>query len=95
VLISDLYEGSLSAEMIKLLGQFRMAGGQVIVSLALSVDGRPSYEVGSASAITALGFPVFVCTPDMSPKLMAAAINREDIGSGAAARDIVTARRTD
>lgn len=92
VLISDLYEGSLSAEMNKLLGQFKTSGVQVIVLLALADDGRPSYEVGNASIITGLGIPVFACTPDLFPELMAAAINREDISSWAAARDIVTAR---
>ena len=32
------------------------------------------------------------CTPDLFPDLMAAAINRQDIGQWAAAREIVTAR---
>lgn len=92
ILISDLYEGALSAEMNRRLGEFKKRGVQVIVLLALSDDGRPSYEVGNASILAGLGIPVFACTPDLFPELMAAAINRDDIGSWAAARDIVTAR---
>lgn len=92
ILISDLYEGSLSAEMNRRLGRFKEQGVQVIVLLALSDDGRPSYEVGNATTLAGLGIPVFACTPDLFPELMAAAINRDDIGSWAAARDIVTAR---
>jgi hypothetical protein len=39
-----------------------------------------------------MGAPAFACTPDLFPDLMAAAINRQDIGQWAAAREIVTAR---
>jgi hypothetical protein len=39
-----------------------------------------------------MGAPAFACTPDLFPELMAAAINRHDIGQWAAAREIVTAR---
>jgi hypothetical protein len=35
--------------------------------------------------------PAFACTPDLFPDLMAAAIERRDIGQWAAANDIVTA----
>lgn len=92
VLISDLYEGHLSAEMVKRLGQFKMSGVTVIVLLALSDDGRPSYEVHNGAAIAAFGIPVFACTPDQFPDLIAAAIERQDITQWAAARGIVTAR---
>ena len=39
-----------------------------------------------------LGIPVFACTPDLFPDLMAAAISRRDLGQWAAAHDIATAR---
>ncbi|GAB4208938.1 MAG: VWA domain-containing protein [Roseiflexaceae bacterium] len=92
VLISDLYEGSGSAEMLKRLGGFVAAGVQVIALLALSDDGRPSYDHQNAEALAAMGVPVFACTPDLFPDLMAAAINRQDLNQWAAAREIVTAR---
>jgi hypothetical protein len=92
VLLTDLYEGALSGEMIKRLGAFVAAGMQVIVLLALNDDGAPSYEHGNAQKIAALGVPVFACTPDLFPDLMAAAITRQDLAQWAAARDLVTAR---
>jgi hypothetical protein len=91
VLISDLYEGALSEEMIKRLSHFHRQGVQVIVLLALSDDGKPSYEHGNAQAISSFA-PVFACTPDLFPELMAAAISRQDINQWAAAQDIVTIR---
>lgn len=92
VLISDLYEGGGSAEMVAQLGRFVGAGVTVVALLALSDDGTPSYDAQNASALTALGVPVFACTPDLFPDLIAAAIARQEIGQWAAARGIATAR---
>ena len=92
VLITDLYEGGGSADMIKRLGAFAASGVQVIVLLALSDDGAPSYEHGNAQTLAGMGIPVFACTPDQFPPLMAAAINRQDIAQWAAKEEIVTAR---
>jgi hypothetical protein len=39
-----------------------------------------------------MSIPVFACTPDLFPELMAAAISRGDLGQWAASRDIATAR---
>jgi hypothetical protein len=92
VLISDLYEGGGSAEMIRLLGDFAAAGVQVIGLLALNDDGAPSYDHDNARALASLGIPVFACTPDLFPDLMAAAISRQDLARWAASQDIVTTR---
>jgi hypothetical protein len=64
---------------------------QKIVLLALNDDGAPSYDHDSASTFASLGIPVFACTPDLFPELMAAAINRHDIAQWAALHEIVTA----
>jgi hypothetical protein len=92
VLISDLYEGSGSAEMIRRLAEFREMGARVIVLLALDDDGTPSYDQGNAARLAALNIPVFACTPDFFPELMATALQGADIGAWAASRGIVTAR---
>jgi hypothetical protein len=92
ILISDLYEGYGSAEMLERLKGFVASGVQVITLLALSDDGRPSFDQQNAAAMAAMGIPVFACTPDKFPDLMAAAINRSDIGQWAATQEIVTAR---
>jgi Mg-chelatase subunit ChlD len=93
VLISDLYEGGHREEMLKRAAALAGSGVQLIALLALSDDGAPSYDHSVAAALADLGAPSFACTPDLFPDLMAAAINRQDIGQWAAAREIVTARK--
>jgi hypothetical protein len=92
ILVSDLYEGATSADMLARLQEFVTRGVNVIVLLALSDSGRPSYDSDNAAAIAAMGCPVFACTPDRFPDLMAAALNREDLAAWAAARDIALVR---
>jgi hypothetical protein len=45
----------------------------------------------AAAQSTGLGIPVFACTPDLFPELMAAAIQRRGIGAWAATMDITVA----
>ncbi|HWQ15093.1 MAG TPA: VWA domain-containing protein [Roseiflexaceae bacterium] len=92
VLISDLYEGALSAEMLRHIQALVASGVQVIVLLALSDRGAPSFDANNAAAMAAMGVPVFACTPDLFPDMMAAAIGRQDLGQWAAAHGIVVAR---
>ena len=92
ILISDLYEGSGSAAMLSKLEAFIASGVTVISLLALSDDGRPSYDVQNGAALAKLGVPVFACTPDLFPDMMAAAISRRDISQWAATEGIVTTR---
>jgi len=91
LLISDLYEGGNQQEMLKRAASLVATGVQMIALLALSDDGKPGYDHNVAQAFAAMKIPAFACTPDLFPELMAAAINREDIGQWAAAHDIVTA----
>lgn len=88
VLITDLYEGGDRAAMLARCADIVAAGINLIVLLALSDDGRPSYDGEAAGIIAALGAPVFACTPDMFPDLMAAALKRGDLSAWAAGRDI-------
>jgi Mg-chelatase subunit ChlD len=81
ILISDLYEGGVQDEMLKRIAAMVAAGVQVIVLLALSDEGRPSYDHENAAALAALGVPAFACTPDAFPDLMAAAIERRDVSA--------------
>ncbi len=92
VLISDLYEGGNRDELLKRAAALVGSGVQLVVLLALNDKGAPSYDHTIAAALAALGAPAFACTPDLFPDLMAAAINRQDIGQWAAAREIVAAR---
>lgn len=92
VLVSDLYEGANSDKMNKMLGALKNAGVQVIVLMALSDDGAPSYEHHNAETLAGFGIPTFACTPELFPDLMAAAIGRNDLNQWAATNNIVTSR---
>jgi Mg-chelatase subunit ChlD len=79
VLISDLYEGGFRDDMLRRVAAMAVAGVQVVVLLALSDRGAPSYDHENAAALASLGVPAFACTPDAFGELMAAAIQRQDL----------------
>jgi Mg-chelatase subunit ChlD len=92
ILISDLFEGGNRDGMLRRAAALVGAGVQMISLLALSDDGAPSFDRSIAAALAGLGVPAFACTPDLFPELMAAAIERRDLGQWAASHEIVTAR---
>ncbi len=79
VLISDLYEGGVEAELVRRVRDLVASGVTVVVLLALSDSGTPSYDHELAAELSALGAPAFACTPDLFPELLAVAIRREDV----------------
>ncbi|MEU8060811.1 VWA domain-containing protein [Microbispora bryophytorum] len=82
LLVSDLYEGGPREQMLRRIATMTAAGVQVIVLLALSDEGTPQYDHDNAAALAAMGVPVFACTPDAFPGLMAAAIERRTYDQG-------------
>jgi Mg-chelatase subunit ChlD len=88
VLITDLYEGGSNEELHKRAAALVQSGVQVVVLLALNDDGAPSYDHGNAQFLSNLGIPVFACTPDKFPDMMAAALSKQDINQWAAYNDI-------
>ncbi len=92
VLISDLYEGGNAKEMLARVATLKQSGVNVIALLALSDQGRPAYDANHAGAIAAMDCPVFACTPDQFPALMATALTRQDVAQWAAANDIALVR---
>ena len=90
VLISDLYEGGNRQEMLKRVAALVNSGVQVITLLALNDEGAPMYDHRVAAEFAQMDIPAFACSPDKFPDLMAAAIQKQDIGQWAAANDIVT-----
>lgn len=95
ILITDLYEGGNSKELLQRLNGLVRAGVNVIVLLALTDQGRPGYDPNMAGLVAALGIPVFTCTPDIFPDMMAAALRHEDIAQWAAGADIKLVRGED
>lgn len=79
VLISDLYEGGAREQMLRRIAGLLSDHVQVVVLLALSDDGAPSFDRDNAAALARLGIPAFACTPDAFADLMIAAIERRDL----------------
>jgi Mg-chelatase subunit ChlD len=92
VLITDLYEGGNTQEMLRRAGEIAASGAQIVCLLALSDKGAPSFDQRNAATLAGMGIPSFACTPDLFPDLMAATIQKRDLGLWAARNDIVTAR---
>ncbi|MEJ7587638.1 MAG: VWA domain-containing protein [Ferruginibacter sp.] len=89
VLVTDLYEGGNTDQMRKRAVELTSSGVQVIVLLALNDEGAPSYDHGNAQFLSNLGIPVFACSPDKFPDMMAAALSKQDIAQWAAKEDLV------
>jgi hypothetical protein len=79
ILISDLYEGGVAAGLLRQLGDLRESGVTVLVLLALSDEGTPSYDADLARKISALGIPCFGCTPARLPELIGCALKGGDL----------------
>lgn len=95
ILISDLYEGGNQQQLITRVSHLIRQGVNVISLLALCDDGRPGYDANLAQTFASIGSPVFSCTPDQFPDLMATALKREDVLAWAANQDIKTIRSDD
>jgi Mg-chelatase subunit ChlD len=89
VLITDIYEGGNEIQMHERMKAIVDSGVQAICLLALNDDGSPSYDHNNAKKFTQNGVPVFGCTPDLFPDLMAAAIMKHNINQWAADNEIV------
>jgi hypothetical protein len=92
ILISDLAEGGDKDQLLARAASLVESGVNVIALLALCDDGRTWHDEQMAKAFAALGCPVFACTPDQFPDLMAAALQKQDIAAWAAERDIALVR---
>jgi Mg-chelatase subunit ChlD len=92
VLITDLYEGGDQERMVERAGRLAGSGVQFITLLALTDTGTPSYDHRHAATFASMNIPVFACTPDLFPDLMAAALNRQDIAAWAARHEITLPR---
>jgi uncharacterized protein with von Willebrand factor type A (vWA) domain len=87
ILISDLFEGGNLSQMQQRLVDMQTQGVHIIALLALNDEGIPSYDANNAKFLAALQIPVFACTPDLFPDMMAAAINGQDLSFWASQTD--------
>jgi Mg-chelatase subunit ChlD len=89
VLLSDLFEGGNQQKMMERCTLLVQSGVQMISLLSLSDEGAPAFDRGTAQILAELGIPVFACTPDLFPELMAAAIDRRDVRQWAGEMGVV------
>jgi uncharacterized protein with von Willebrand factor type A (vWA) domain len=79
ILISDLYEGGVEKKLLENLEYMKESGVKVITLLALSDQGKPSYDERLAKKIADLAVPCFACPPDNLPALIAAALKGNNL----------------
>ena len=89
ILISDLYEGGSNDAMQLRMQELVQNGVQCICILALNDDGAPSYDRINATFFSQLEIPVFACTPDIFPDMLATTIGRQDMKQWAGENKIV------
>jgi len=92
ILVTDLYEGGDAKSMLARVAALKLSGVNVIVLLALSDDGHPSFHPQHAEMIASMDCPVFACTPDQFPGVMAVALTRRDLAQWASSQDIALVR---
>lgn len=78
-LLTDLYEGGNQSGLIKRISDMHEAGVRVVVLLALSDRGRPTYDENLAKRISQIGVPCFACTPKLLPQLLEGALKGNDL----------------
>jgi predicted metal-dependent peptidase len=91
VVVTDLFEGGNSQLLEQRVARLVQAGVTVVVLLALSDEGAPVFDHDQAARLASLGVASFACTPDQFPDLIAAALERRDLGRWAGEHGIVTA----
>jgi hypothetical protein len=91
VLITDLFEGGNRDLLEQRVARLVQSGVTVVCLLALSDEGAPVYDHEQAARLAGLGVASFACTPDLFPDLIAAALERRDLGRWAGEQGLVTA----
>lgn len=75
VLISDLFDGGDSSEMLKHAYGLVNSGVRMLCLLALDDEGEPAYDHHVAQELAAMDVPCVACTPDTFPDVLARAIS--------------------
>jgi hypothetical protein len=78
-IVTDLYEGGNRAQLERRLSELKSSGVNVIVLLAISDSGKPSYDNQLAEKISAMEIPCFACPPEKLPELLEAALKKRSL----------------
>lgn len=79
VLITDLFEGGDRGPLLSRLRQLADARVKTLVLLALTDQGKPSYDHETAQQIGALGIPCFGCTPKLLVRVVEQVMKGQDL----------------
>jgi hypothetical protein len=79
LLITDLYEGGNSRELVRRMEELAASGVRAICLLALSDSGLPSHDENLARRFAEVGVPCFGCTPNLLPALLEGALKGQDL----------------
>lgn len=80
IIVSDLYENGNQAGLVRRMRELREAGVRTMALLALSDEGKPSYDERLAKQLSRDGTPCFACTPALLPALVEGALKGQDLG---------------
>ena len=80
IIVSDLYENGNQAGLVRRMRELRESGVRTMTLLALSDEGKPSYDERLAAQLTRDGTPCFACTPALLPALVEGALTGQDLG---------------
>jgi hypothetical protein len=69
----------VAAGLLARLQELKDSGVLVLVLLALTDEGTPSYDENLGRRIAGLGIPCFACSPDSLPELVGGAIKGMDL----------------
>jgi uncharacterized protein with von Willebrand factor type A (vWA) domain len=79
VLVTDLFEGGDRGPLLSRLRQLADAHVKTLVLLALTDQGKPSYDHDTAQQIGALGIPCFGCTPRLLVRVVERVMKGQDL----------------
>jgi hypothetical protein len=80
ILLADLYDTSAhESKFVQKMEHLLESGVKAVTLLAISDQGKPSYNHDLAKKLTNLGMPCFGCSPDHLPDLLAAVLKGQDL----------------
>jgi hypothetical protein len=80
VILGDLYDTSPNPKRFVKKMEFLLESGiKAVGLLAISDQGRPSYNEPLAETLAKMGMPCFGCTPDRLPELLAGVVRGSDL----------------
>jgi hypothetical protein len=80
ILLADLYDTSPNeSKFVRKMEELLAGGLKAVTLLAISDQGKPSYNHDLAKKLTNLGMPCFGCSPDRLPDLLAAVLKGQDL----------------